>query len=211
MLVLFILKLLYTLRKYRKVTIMKEILSQNIPGIVTGIITGIVILIIEYRTNWFANRRGGHQSIKGQGLQKVSRPNLDFVDIVLQTALFISTFSLVFLLLGVPLSMSLHGSPETALDTPSENIVVETIGENDTRTFFGNAIFISVSEIFLEKISFTISAPSYPAQQIEQVQNGFVTNYEDALYKYEIRVTSIRGYGIITIPAADFAIIRTLK
>ena len=174
---------------------MSKFFINILPGLLSGILAGIVLLVIEYRTHWFANRR----NIISETRYKKSILNffdprftaLDAGELMVKIMTFLGIFLIIFLAIGLPLSEFLN-TTNTSLDmSNAPNIIVSTINDNDTKSFFNNSLFISVIDVGWNDVSFSVGSPGFQTQSFENFQIGSATIYFSN-NSFDIRVTSIR-------------------
>lgn len=176
-------------------------LVRAIPGLITAIVTGVAILVIEYRTGWFANHTPGVIAAKERG-EKVERvgmsikPILNFIGMIIAILIFILTVGSVLYFI------TQSGLSETTLDNPTDtNTVVVKIKEGSTASIFDNSLFITVNEyippnrIDSDKgsgVNFIVGAVNFENLNIENAEVGSVFHYK-AKTSYSIRIGSVNS------------------
>ncbi|MBL8099720.1 MAG: hypothetical protein JNK81_11095 [Anaerolineales bacterium] len=192
---------------------MSELLLNSIPGLLTGVITGIIILVIEYKTGWFIkkkqnieNNRTGYTVFNNRNKEK---SKTDWLGLFFDIPIFVGIFLMVFLLLGIPLSLFINSTTSTVLDnSENQNITVKTITEGDTKTFFNNDLFISVNSISLGEVYFTVGSVGFPNQFVERARNGEMIIYNAGINNYHVRLTSVADSSVFVKDSVDFTVIK---
>jgi hypothetical protein len=181
---------------------MNEILSiflGNLPGLISGALTGIIVLLIEYKTGWFISVQNKTSVSHSVNPNRMPHPphflDLDWFELGFKFMFLLLVFTATFLILFGMITSILPSLPttNTTLDNPTDpNLSVSTIGDGQSRSFFENKLFISVSNVYGDPaVTFIVGEPGYPSQQIERVSNGYSFIYEGK-QKYEVRVTAIK-------------------
>lgn len=163
---------------------------------------GIIVLVLEYRTRWFAKFVPRNSN----------NPDLDLYT---RKKLFswIETFVWfmfsIFVLGGSIYILYVSEAPKTVLDNPVDtNTVLRTITTGGTASFFGNELYITVEKVDViqsrKEVSFIVGAPGYQNQAISNIGVGSISTFDFGV-KYEIRVTSI-GYQSLPNQAVDFTV-----
>ena len=194
---------------------MKKLLADFvslIPQIIAGVLSGMLLLIIEYRTGWFAN----HIPFINRANSNLKRKPIDLEFILVGFMLLIGviTFSVFFIpFIGIMIRpFFVEG---TVLDNPDDsNVMVQTIDLNNSKSFFDNELFISIEKISIQPpdtpiVSFTLGSPGTPNIVVENAVNGHSVIYETTNYNYDIRLTSVDPNLLLS--KADFTISRLQK
>ena len=163
-------------------------LVNLIPELIVGVVLGVVILIIEYWTGWFAEhtsvKKNGDSSTKSIAVGSSIKP-------VIESIVSFIIVSLVLLALASYFYTLVDEQHQTVLDNPEDpNVVVGTIKEGDTLSFFGNDLFITVDRTVGSTIlNFTVGSPGYPDHTKENAEVGYSIIYQGR-NNYHVRVTS---------------------
>lgn len=195
---------------------MSDSIVSILLNLVSALATGLVILVLEYRTKWFANHTPlnffSKPKTKPTNWIEVKKDRIEhifeFFIFLLFLSLIVFLFSFFYFILSTFL-VTFSGGTNTTLDNPSDPYtVVKTIDAGETSSFFNNGLYISVVEVtYFEEVTFTVGSPFAESITVERAQNGYSLIYDSGAF-YQIRLTSV--FYNVTVERADFSVTQVI-